>query len=90
MFDLPDADNNTFYVGENEIAQEQGRDEGWTIYEVCDVDGVVIKMPVPDNDEDGVVTTSITPSIEYHITQYSIYYFVTILILLYFWIDLAE
>ncbi len=40
VFDLPDSDNNTFYVGENEIAWECGRDGGWTIYGVCDVDGV--------------------------------------------------
>ena len=40
VFDLPDADNNTFYVGENEIVWERGRNGGWTIYGVCDVDGV--------------------------------------------------
>ena len=40
VFDLPDADNNTFYVGENEIAQELGWDGGWTIFGVCGVDGV--------------------------------------------------
>ena len=40
VFDLPDADNNTFYVGENEIVWERGRDGGWTIYGVCDVEGV--------------------------------------------------
>ncbi len=39
-FDLPDADNNTFYVGENEIAWERGWDGGWTIFGVCDADGV--------------------------------------------------
>ncbi len=37
VFDLPDADNNTFYIGENEIAC---RDGGWTTFGVCDVDGV--------------------------------------------------
>ncbi len=40
VFDLPDAGNNTFYVGENEIASEQGWNGGWTIYGVCNVDGV--------------------------------------------------
>ncbi len=40
VFDLPDSDNNTFYVGENEITKKGGRDGGWTIYGVCDVDGV--------------------------------------------------
>ncbi len=40
VFDLPDADKNTFYVGENEIAWEQGWDGGWTIYGVCNVDRV--------------------------------------------------
>ncbi len=38
VFDLPNADNNIFYVGENEIAWEQGQDGGWTIYGVCNVD----------------------------------------------------
>ncbi len=40
VFDLPDADNNTFYVGENEIAWERGQDGDWTVYGVCDIDGV--------------------------------------------------
>ncbi len=40
VFDLPDADNNTFYIGKNEIAWVQGRDEGWTIFGVCDIEGV--------------------------------------------------
>ncbi len=40
MFDLPDGDNNTFYVGENEIAWVHDRDGGWTIFGVCDVDRV--------------------------------------------------
>ncbi len=39
VFDLPDADNNNFYVGKNEIAWVQGRDGGWTIFRVCDVEG---------------------------------------------------
>ncbi len=40
VFDLTDADNNTFYVGEDEIVWERGWNGGWTIYRVCDVDGV--------------------------------------------------
>ncbi len=40
VFDLPDADKNTFYVGENKIAWEQSWNGGWTIYGVCNVDGV--------------------------------------------------
>ncbi len=40
VFDLPDADNNTLNEGENEISWVQGRDGGWTIFGVCDVDGV--------------------------------------------------
>ncbi len=40
MFDLPNADNNTFYVGENKIAWVQGGDGGWTIFGVYGVDGV--------------------------------------------------
>ncbi len=40
VFDLPDADNNTSYVGEIEIAWVWGRDGGWIIFGVCDVDGV--------------------------------------------------
>ncbi len=38
VFDLPDADNNTFYVGKNEIAWEQVWDGGLTIYGVCNVE----------------------------------------------------
>ncbi len=40
MFDFPDADKNTIYVGENEIAWVQGRFEGWTIFRVCDINRV--------------------------------------------------
>ncbi len=40
MFDIPDSKNNTFYVDENEIAWVQGRDGSWTIFGVCDVEGV--------------------------------------------------
>ncbi len=40
VFDLPDADDNTFYVDKNEIAWVQGRDGGCTIFGVCDIDGV--------------------------------------------------
>ncbi len=40
VFDLLDADNNTFYFGKNEIALVQGRDVGWTIFGVCDIEGV--------------------------------------------------
>ncbi len=40
VFDLPDADNNTFYVVENEIAWVQGSDGGWTILSICDIEGV--------------------------------------------------
>ncbi len=47
MFDLSDADNNTFYVGENEIAWIQGRDGGWTIFGVYDVDGVEDEKRTP-------------------------------------------
>ncbi len=39
VFDLPNADNITFYVGENEIARERGQDGGWTTYGVCNVEG---------------------------------------------------
>ncbi len=38
--DVPDADNNTVYVGENEIAWLQGRDGGWKNFGVCNVEGV--------------------------------------------------
>ncbi len=37
MFDLPDSDNYTFYIGKNEVAWVQGRDRGWTNFWVCDV-----------------------------------------------------
>ncbi len=47
MFDLLYAENNTFYVGENEIAWVQGRDGGWTIFGVCDIDGVEDKKLTP-------------------------------------------
>ncbi len=40
FFALPDADINTFYVGENDIEWVKGRDGGWNIYGVCDVEGV--------------------------------------------------
>ncbi len=40
VFDLPDADNNIFYVGEDEIVWKHGWDGGWTIYGVCNVEGV--------------------------------------------------
>ncbi len=40
VIDLPVANNNTFYVIKNEIGWVQGRDEGWTIFWVCDVEGV--------------------------------------------------
>ncbi len=40
VFDMPDADNNSFYVSKNEMAWVQGRDGGWTIFGVCGVDGV--------------------------------------------------
>ncbi len=39
VFDLPDADNNTLYVSKTEIAWVQGRDEGWTIFGICDLEG---------------------------------------------------
>ncbi len=34
--DLPDADNNTFYVGMNKIAWVRGRDGSWTFFGVCE------------------------------------------------------
>ncbi len=40
MFELPDSDNKTVYVGKNEIALAQGRDGGWAIFGVCDIEGV--------------------------------------------------
>ncbi len=40
VINLLDADNNTFYVGKNEIGWVWERDIGWTIYGVCDVEGV--------------------------------------------------
>ncbi len=40
VFDLADADKNNFYIDKNEIAWVQGRDGGWTIFWVCDVEGV--------------------------------------------------
>ncbi len=40
VFDLPDADNNTFYIGENDIGWLRGRGRGWTIFGVCYVEGV--------------------------------------------------
>ncbi len=40
VFDLPNANNNTFYIGKDEIVWEHGRDGGWTIYGVCNVEGV--------------------------------------------------
>ncbi len=39
VFDLPCADYNIFYVGENEIECVWGRDRGWTIFGVFDVEG---------------------------------------------------
>ncbi len=47
MFDLPDADNNTFYVIENEIAWVQGRTGGCDIFGVSDVETVEDKKPTP-------------------------------------------
>ncbi len=47
VFDLPDADNNTFYVRENEIEWERKQDGGWTIYGDCNVDGVEDKKCAP-------------------------------------------
>ncbi len=47
VFYLADADNNTVHVGENEIAWKQGQDGGWTIYGVCNVDGVEDKKLTP-------------------------------------------
>ncbi len=47
VFDLPDGDNNTFYVREKEIAWVQGWDGGWTIFGVWDVDGVKDKKLTP-------------------------------------------
>ncbi len=29
VFDIPDADNNTFYIGKSEIGWVQERDRGW-------------------------------------------------------------
>ncbi len=40
VFDLPDADNNSFYVSEDDIGWVRGQDGGWTIYGVCDVEDV--------------------------------------------------
>ncbi len=40
VFDLDDANNNTFYVGEDEIVWERGQDGGWAIYGVCNAEGV--------------------------------------------------
>ncbi len=47
VFHLPDADNNTFYVEKNEIAWVQGRDGSWTIFGVCDVEGVKDEQLTP-------------------------------------------
>ncbi len=47
VFDLPDADDNIFYVGKSEIAWVQGRDGGWTIFGVCDVEGVEYEQLTP-------------------------------------------
>ncbi len=40
MFDLPDADNNSFYICKDEIDWVQGTDGGWTIFGMCDVEGI--------------------------------------------------
>ncbi len=66
VFDLPDADNNTFYVGENRNIWVQWRDGGWTIFSVCDVkgvndkklaeklsEGIIVEMPEPDSKRGG-------------------------------------
>ncbi len=47
MSDLPDADNNTFYIGKNEITWVQGRDGGWTIFVVCDIERVEDEQLTP-------------------------------------------
>ncbi len=47
VFDLPYADNNTFYVGQDEIVWKHGWDGGWTIYGVCNVEGVEDKKLTP-------------------------------------------
>ncbi len=47
VFDLSDADNNTFYIGKNEIAWVKGKDGGWTIFGVCDVEGVEDEQLTP-------------------------------------------
>ncbi len=40
MFDLPNVDNNIFYIGENETAWVWGWDGGWAIFGVYDIEGV--------------------------------------------------
>ncbi len=43
VFGLPDADNNTFNVGEEDIAWVCGKDGAWTIFASCDDEGVAGK-----------------------------------------------
>ncbi len=38
VFDLQNADNINFYIVKNEIGCVQGRDSGWTIFRVFDVE----------------------------------------------------
>ncbi len=40
LFGLPDADKDTYYIGENEIRWVWGRDRGWIIFGVSDVGGL--------------------------------------------------
>ncbi len=40
VFNSPDADSNNFYVDINEIRYVWGRDCCWTIFGVCDMEGV--------------------------------------------------
>ncbi len=70
VLDLPDANNNTFYVGENEIAWEQGRDGGWTIYGVCNRDemedekltpSLVILLIRQKQQKEGIIIEMSTP-----------------------------
>ncbi len=39
-FDSPDDDNNNLMLAKNEIGWVRGRDGGWIIFVVCDVEQV--------------------------------------------------
>ncbi len=47
VFDLIDDQNKSYYVTDDDILLEQGKRCGWTIYGVCDQEGVPDKPLTP-------------------------------------------